>query len=421
VAGQTIDTDFPTTPGAFQPNNTSGALTGGAVYGAGFVTKLSATGSALVYSTYLGGTVGNGDTALGIAVDAASSAYVTGITFDTDFPTTPGAFQTSPGGGGFVTKLNPSGSAPVYSTFLGAGRAGIALDSSGDAYVTGGADVSELNASGSAQLFSMTLSGSSGKDGGAGIALDNSGNVYVAGNAYSTNFPTTPGAFQTTDPISSGFPEPFVAKINVVPSPSFAVTGYPSPTTAGVAHNFTVTALNADGTVNTGYTGTVHFTSNDLQAALPADYTFTTGAGADNGVHTFTATLKTAGTQSITATDTATGSITGIESGIVVKPAAATKFVLSAPSSAKSGAKFSVTLTVEDAYGNVVTGYTGTVHFSSSDSKATLPKNYTFTSSDAGVHTFSSAFILKKTGTDTITVTDIVNSALTATDSISVG
>ncbi len=79
-----------------------------------------------------------------------------------------------------------------------------------------------------------------------------------------------------------------------------------------------------------------------------------------------------------------------------------------------------MTLTVEDAYGNVVTGYVGTVHFSSSDSTGTLPENYTFTAGDAGVHTFTSAFILKKKGTQTLSVTDIANGALTATDSISV-
>ena len=79
-----------------------------------------------------------------------------------------------------------------------------------------------------------------------------------------------------------------------------------------------------------------------------------------------------------------------------------------------------MTLTVEDAYGNVVTGYTGTVHFTSSDSTATLPANYTFTAADAGVHTFTNALILKKKGTQTITVTDTKNSKLTDTDDIEV-
>jgi hypothetical protein len=137
-------------------------------------------------------------------------------------------------------------------------------------------------------------------------------------------------------------------------------------------------------------------------------------------VHTFTVTLKTAGSQSITATDTTTGGITGSESGIVVKPAAAARFLLSAPSSVHHGTAFSVTLTVLDAYGNVVTGYVGRVHFTSSDGTATVPVDYTFTAADAGVHTFSSAVTLRKRGTQTLTVTDTLNGALTTTDTITV-
>ena len=91
---------------------------------------------------------------------------------------------------------------------------------------------------------------------------------------------------------------------------SVRVAGFPSPNQAGVAKNFTVTALDAFGNTATGYRGTIHFSSSDGQASLPANYTFT---AADGGVHTFSATLKTAGSQSLTATDTATTSITGAE------------------------------------------------------------------------------------------------------------
>jgi hypothetical protein len=198
---------------------------------------------------------------------------------------------------------------------------------------------------------------------------------------------------------------------------NLAVSGFPATPTAGVSHTFTVTALNADGTTDTTYTGTVHFTSSDGKAVLPANYTFT---AADGGRHTFSATLKTAGTQSITATDTTTASITGTEGGITVQPAAASKFVLTGPSSVTHGVAFSLTLTVEDAYGNVVTCYTGTVHFSSTDGTAVLPANYTFTAADAGVHTFT-GLVLHKKGEQKITVTDTQNTALTGTDSISVG
>jgi uncharacterized repeat protein (TIGR01451 family) len=96
---------------------------------------------------------------------------------------------------------------------------------------------------------------------------------------------------------------------------TLTVTGYPNPVTAGTANNFTVTALDAFNNTATGYRGTVHFTSSDAQAVLPANYTFT---AADNGVHTFSATLKTAGTQSLTATDTVASTITGSQTSIVV-------------------------------------------------------------------------------------------------------
>ena len=137
-------------------------------------------------------------------------------------------------------------------------------------------------------------------------------------------------------------------------------------------------------------------------------------------MHTFSATLKTAGTQSLTATDTVTGRIVGSEAGIVVKPAAASQLIIGGLSSVTHGVAFSLTLTVEDAYGNIATGYVGTVHFSSSDSTATLPANYTFTAADAGQHTFTNMTILKKKGKQTLTITDTLNSALTASDSISV-
>ena len=224
VAGITFSTDFPTTPNAFDTTHNGGVYDG-------FVTKLNATGSALTYSTFLGGSGNETDYELlhfgasSIAVDETGNAYVTGFTGSTDFPTTPGAFDTSYGGAGdsFVTKLDASGSGLVYSTFLGgsgddAGY-GIAMDSSGNAYVTGrtrsgnfpttpgafdtsfpsngDAFVTKLNPTGSALVYSTFLGGGN-EDIGSGIAVDSSGNVYLTGQTSSANFPTTPGAFQTT-------------------------------------------------------------------------------------------------------------------------------------------------------------------------------------------------------------------------------
>jgi len=235
VAGNTDSPDFPITPGAFQAS-----LRGS---GNAFVSKLNAAGSALLYSTYLGGSTSPEGSAFGmgvaISVDASGSAYVIGITDCSDFPITPGAFQTTYGGGfldAVVTELNATGSALVYSTYLGGSGEdqgfAIALDSLGNAYVTGStassdfpitpgafqttyggrgdAFVSKLNAAGSALVYSTYLGGR-GFDGGSGIALDVLGNAYVTGSTTSSSFPTTPGAFQTAP---GGGLDAFVSKLN---------------------------------------------------------------------------------------------------------------------------------------------------------------------------------------------------------------
>ena len=149
----------------------------------------------------------------------------------------------------------------------------------------------------------------------------------------------------------------------------------------------TVTAYDAYGNVATGYTGTVALTSSDPQAVLPSSFTFT---AADAGTHSFPVTLDTAGTQSITATDPVTPSLSATESGIAVQAAAAkTLIVTGFPISDGAGLANTVTVTAYDAYGNVATGYTGTVAFSSSDPPAVLPSSYTFTAADAGSHGFA--------------------------------
>jgi hypothetical protein len=225
VTGKTSSTDFPITSGAFQTAKSGDDDV--------FVTKFNAGGSALVYSTYLGGSgfaSGGANNAAGIAVDGSGNAYITGTTFSTDFPTTPGAFQTACGGDncqfgdGFVSKLNPTGSALLFSSYLGGSSfntsEGIAVDSAGNVYVTGstsstdfpitpgafqttyrGGFVTKFNPTGSALIYSTFLGGTGldgfGRDRGFGIAVDNAGNAYVTGLTGSKDFPTTPGAFQT--------------------------------------------------------------------------------------------------------------------------------------------------------------------------------------------------------------------------------
>ncbi|MFN0054661.1 MAG: ELWxxDGT repeat protein [Planctomycetales bacterium] len=190
--------------------------------------------------------------------------------------------------------------------------------------------------------------------------------------------------------------------LNGLAAPSLDVSVSPTTTTAGFVNSVTITAKNADGTTNSLYLGPVHFTSTDPQAVLPDDYTFT---AADNGVHTFTATLKTAGYQSIVATDMQTSEISGAESSIFVLPGAASAVTVGGfPSTITAGVRSPVTVTLQDSYGNVASGYTGTVHLSSSDSGAMLPADYTFTAADAGKHTFSA--ILTSAGTHSITAAD---------------
>ena len=252
VNGYTNSSDFPTTAGAFQTT-----LGGGYDQ---YISKVNSSGSALIYSTYLGGS--NIDLGEGIAVDSSGNAYVAGGTQSTNFPTTPGALQTTFGGGtedAFVSKLNSSGSALVYSTYLGGSKfdvgQGIAVDSSDNAYITGytnssdfpttagapqttlggGVDVfvSTLNGSGSTLIYSTYLGGSD-LEAGQGIAVDSSGNAYVTGYTASSDFPTTTGAFQTT--FGGGADNAFVAKISAVaPTPTPTATATPTATPTATA------------------------------------------------------------------------------------------------------------------------------------------------------------------------------------------
>jgi hypothetical protein len=197
--------------------------------------------------------------------------------------------------------------------------------------------------------------------------------------------------------------------VNPAAASTMTVAGFPSPITVGVGGRLTVTLDDPYGNRATGYTGTVHFTSSDRNGSLPANYQFT---ATDAGAHTFSATLKTVGKQSLTATDTRSASLTGTDAGIVVKSRGASRFVLRAPASVTAGVRFSLTLTVKDASGNVVTGYLGTIRLKSTDGTASLPGNYTFRMADRGVHTFTGV-VLRKRGTRMITLTDTLNSSLT--------
>ena len=187
----------------------------------------------------------------------------------------------------------------------------------------------------------------------------------------------------------------------------FSVTPATATPIAGTAFNFTVTALDGSNGVVSSYAGTVHFTSSDGQAVLPANSTLTSGTG------TFSVTMKTVGGQTITATDAATLSITGTSNSINVTGPPATHFSVTAPATATTGTPFNFTVTPLDASNNVVTSYSGTVHFTSTDGQALLPGGSAPV--NGTTQTFSAT--LKTVGSQTITATDTITASITGTSS----
>ncbi len=256
--------DFPTTPGAFQTVNHAFAVNGTNV----FVTKLNAAGSALIFSTYLGGSgvdtsgfgFGQGDDGGISQVDSSGNVLLSGDTYSADFPTTPGAFQTvnhafAVGSSNiFVTKLNASGSALIYSTYLG------------------GSGVSQTDGFGLGDF--------------GGIAfIDSAGTLYLSGEAYSADFPTTAGAFQTVNHAAAvGGSNVFVTKLALGgdASPSRTPTTTPSPTattTATPTATLTITPTQTARATRTATatatpTATATAGSNAMLSAAPVSLNF---------------------------------------------------------------------------------------------------------------------------------------------------
>jgi len=234
ITGRTNSDNFPATYNAFDIIHNGGRDV--------FVTKLSAAGDTLRFSTFLGGA--DWDWGNGIAADESGNVYVTGRTYSIQFPTTGGAFDRTHNGGiadAFVVVLDPTGKSPIYGTFLGGSDSegscrSIAMDSEGNLYMTGfthsanfptttGAFDNTYN--GGADGFFVkfnplentlvygTFLGGSYDDLGYGLAVDSAGNAYVIGDTWSPDFPTTPGAF---DVINNGV-DAFVAKLGMIASP----------------------------------------------------------------------------------------------------------------------------------------------------------------------------------------------------------
>ena len=342
---------FPTTTGAYQTTYAGG--------GDGFVAKINAAGSALLYSTYLGGS--SNDTPKHMVIDSMGNAYLTGVTSSANYPVTTGAYQTTyDSGDAFVTKVNASGTALVYSTYLGgAGHVSrgweIAIDGSGNALIVGGtsgafptttdavqttygggandAFVTKLDPAGDALVFSTYLGGSA-DDQAYAIAIDANGDDYVAGYTGG-NFTTTTGAYQTT--YAGGTTDIFIAKLH---DSSLSV----SPSSATVSPKGSQ-SFSATGGSGTGYAWS--FKTNASGGTI----------NASTGEYTAGTTGSVVDVVQVTDSnnDTATASVT-VGTGVSVLPASPMsppKGALSFSSSGGSGTGYTFALTTNGSGGSI--------------------------------------------------------------------
>ena len=239
------------------------------------------------------------------------------------------------------------------------------------------------------------------------VATDHGSRTFPAGVMLKT---AGSQSVTATDTVTTALQGSRTVAVNPATTSVFAVSGIPSPVTAGTAANVTVTAKDAFDNTVTDFAGTVHLASSDVQAVLPPDATL------NGGSQTLSVTLKTAGTQSVSATDSAVWTTTGLQSGITVQPAAtATLHLAASPATVVAGDLSHVTVTATDGFGNTATGYGGTVHFSSTDAQAVLPSDSTLTN---GSNTFDVG--LKTVASQTITATDTTTGSIAGSTTVAV-
>jgi hypothetical protein len=310
ITGYTVSTNFPVTAGVFQPkpgqNTTS--------FGDAFVAKLNASGSNLVYSSYLGGqslTAGNG-----IAVDSSGNAYVTGgvaFSFNTTNPLVFQPVNGSSQGDAFVVKVNPTASGLVYSRLIGGTSSetgyGLALDSSGNAYITGQTSSNNFPATGSAadttygggnndsfvaQLGSTgsvvfaTYVGGSGSEVAGGIALDPDGNIYTTGLTSSSDFPTTAGALDTQ---LGGSNDAYVVKY----TPAGAVAYSTFLGGSGSENSLSPKSLSTSGAIAVDSGGTAYVTGSTTSSNFPVLDAVQSTQSSPGNEDAFVSRLNTAG------------------------------------------------------------------------------------------------------------------------------
>jgi len=332
VLGTAISTDFPVTAGAYQTTNKAKSGNSDLT-----LSKLNATATKLLYSTYLGGSGSNygDDIPNGLAVDGAGNAYLTGTTWELNYPVTAGAFKKTSAAvanslpSGFVTKMNAAGSALVYSTYLGGSGAdrafGLAIDNSGNAYITGSARssdfpvtgnayqstnlaafnegsvvfLSELNPAGNGLVYSTYFGGqNSFGDTGYGVALGANGAVYFAGITSASDFPITSNAYDkvyNSQFSSLGFVSEFTFSTALPTAPTGTLlTSTENPATTGTPLTFTAAVTPATGTVVP--TGNVIFNIDQKNVATVAlnslGYASYTVASLANGQHAILASYQ---------------------------------------------------------------------------------------------------------------------------------
>jgi len=432
-------------PNMPNPNGTAGSAStaqlGDGESMATYLLELNPGATKIIDSGYLGGDLicpgpcfGVEDFPANMALDTAGNVYLAGQVASTDFPTTTSAFQSArlaanSNPNGFLAKISMgAANQPQLAVNPPVGNFGIVpaglspqitltVSDSGQAPLL----IQNVTTTGPFTLLSNTIN-CNGSPSGTFVGSLSPGSSCTANVMFNSSQagPFT-GALVFVDNSPQGTPDPNTPGYNdqsfvltaIAPATHFGSTA-PTSVIAGMAFNLTLAALNASDTTATAYTGTVHFTSTDGLAILPTDYTFTAG---DNGSHVFTVTtLNTLGSQTISAADTSITSINGTTNAITVNPPPATYFVVSAPSIATTGLGFSFTVTAMTASNTTATSYAGTAHFTSTDSQAGLPSDYTFTAADNGTHVFSAT--LNTAGTQSITATDTATSTITGASNL---